>query len=742
MSNFHPIGRSAPSRARNTWRSLTLRSWVLGLLLGTEIGLLVGIVILQVLSKQNDGFVKIRTQTITEPALSYEGTVQRAKSLLWTSVPTLIFTFYRIFRDSVITSFTVETPYMELYKTIQGPTIKLGRSAYLDYRTYLAPVALFKAFKNGHRFLGTCMLISFPVSIILVPLAARLFSEGMVLDIMTMDVNMLSSYMPPENMAIVDYAAVMDAVSASWIYGASYPSSTDGTYSFPRVSPKEARENYTITVDTNSPQLTLDCALVDSPITSFEQATPDTGQIKFSGDDRGCNVSGTASFSSAWNTYLRAFETHSCDESVSGIRLFYFYATAQNAGREPDHSAIVSCIPTFWNVTGFLDVVSTVGFTRTRVEVPAFTATLHEVADLPAFSDQQFTYSIMGVGILNPSSGADTNTPNRVAELVARDIAAKKLVLSEATIIDSAKIIIPAIYTMMNVQYYFPDLPIPAEQEGVLRAPENRLHVVTYAAATMLVVLGMLIVETICLFIYIHKHCTILPEEPVGLIGAANLLHNSNIPQIIDTFHQHPAFDGRLHRELDRPESEKTTPRAWLSTLTCRSKQPKKTYTDDYLLEKDCYVVRSQTCPCLQIIVRDADDSKQARRTALRCCHNCTDEPSATSMGIPESNPVAVNTHAPITTTNTTVTAPYSQTLSQPPPTHNIPRKALSKNSSVPNAGNTIRSMSSQSQSMSQASGGSNDLYWRHQMPDPILDVGTIRRRKPTMLKRGRTPDI
>ena len=696
--------------ARKTWRSLTLRPWVLILLLSTEIGLLVGIVILLVLSKQKEGFVKIGTQKTTEPVLSYEGIVQRAKPLLWTSVPTLIFTFYRIFRDSVVTSFVVETPYMELYKTIQGRKTKLRRSAYLDYRTYLAPVALSKAFKNKHLFLGTCMLISFLVSIILVPLAARLFAEGIELDTMTTSINMLSSYMPPENMSIVDYAALMDAVSASWIYGASYPSGTDGTYSFPRVSPKEARENYTITVDTSSPHLTLDCALVGSPITSFEQATADTGQIKFSGDDRGCAISGTANFGSAWNTYLRAFETHSCDESVGPIRLFYFYATTQNAGREPDHSAIVSCIPAFWNVTGYLDVVSTVGFIQKRVEVPAFTATSHEVVELPGFSDQQFTYSIMGVGTLNPSSGADINTPNRVAELVARDIAAKRLVLSEAMIIDSAKIIIPAIYTMMNVQYYFPDLAIPAQQEGILRVPENRLHVVTYAAAIMLVILGMLIIETICLFIYVHKHHTILPEEPVGLVGAANLLHYSNIPQIIDTFYQRPEFNGRLHHELVQPESEKTTQTSWLSTLTCRSKKPKKTYTDDYLLDKDCYVVQSQTCPCLQIIVDDADDNKQARRSALCCCHNSEDKDSVTSTGALRSTPVAVNTHAPITgTTTTTTTTPHSQTLSQPPPTHNISRKALSKNSSIPDASNSIRSMFSQSQSMSQASGGSNE---------------------------------
>lgn len=591
---------------------------------------------------QGDGFVTIGTQTPTEPALSYEGIVQRAKPLLWTSLPTLVFTLYRIFRNSVISSLIVETPFMELHKTIEGRETKLRTSAYLDYRTYFAPVACFKAFKNKHGFLGTCMLISFLVSIILVPLAARLFAEGMELDVTTSNINILSSYMPPENMSMVDYAAVMDAVSASWIYGASYPSGTDGVYAFPRVSPKETLENYTITVDTSSPQLTLDCALVDSPITSFEQATADTGQIKFSGDDRGCVVSGTASFGSAWNTYLRAFEKHSCDESAGAIRLFYFYATTQKAGREPDHSAIVSCIPAFWNVTGSLDVVSTVGFTQKRTEVPAFTETSREVADLPGFSEEQFTYSIMGVGTLNPSAGADTVTPNRVAELVARDIADKRLVLSESMIMNSAKVIIPAIYTMMNVQYYFPDLPISAQQEGVLRVPENRLHVVIYASATMLAILGILIFETIYLFIYIRRHPTILPEEPVGLIGAANLLQNSNIPQIIDTFHSHPEFNGCLHREVDPPESEKTTRRSLLSTIKCRLRKPKKIYADDGLLDRDCFVVQCETCPCFQIIVGNAEHRQQFHRTALRCCHNPEDKHSATSTEAVQSTPVPV----------------------------------------------------------------------------------------------------
>lgn len=195
----------------------------------------------------------------------------------------------------------------------------------------------------------------------------------------------------------------------------------------------------------------------------------------------------------------------------------------------------------------------------------------------------------------------------------------------------------------------------------------------------------------------------------MGLIGAANLLHNSNIPQIIDTFHQHPEFNGCLHCELDQPESEKTTQRSWLAALTCRSKKPKNTYSDDILLEKDCYVVRSQTCSCLRIIVDYADDSQQARHTALGCCRNSKAKHSATSTEALKSNPVAVNILAPVTTTNTTATAPHSQTLSQSPPMHNIPRKALSNDSNTPDTGNTIRLMGSQPQPMSQPGDSGHD---------------------------------
>ncbi|PVH77317.1 hypothetical protein DL98DRAFT_638531 [Cadophora sp. DSE1049] len=592
--NSSPAHEKLFPRKRETWRSLTLRKWVLGLLLTSEIALFCGIIALFALSILRSGFVNVGRQSISDPAFSFRGAVERGRPLLWTSVPTLIFMLYRIFRGSVIDSLIVETPYMELNKaTIAHPT-KVEKSVYLDYRTSFAVVAWYKAFKNQHRFLGSCMLLSFVVSIILVPLAARLFAEGEELLPTDATINLFSAYEPPYNMSDIDYAGLMDAVSASWIHNASYPPGTDGTFALPQISPARNRQNYTITLDVTCPQLSLDCQAISSPATSTKIETDSIIRTKFSAIDRGCSISGDMLSRSQWSAYLRAFSESSCAESAGTSRVFFFYASYSGSSGELDGTTLVSCIPSYWNVTGTLNVISNVGFTG-RFEIPAFSPKSPKVTQLPAFARQQFESAIMNVMTIN--TGSEINSPNRLAELVARYITAKGLERSETALIKAATTIYPAIYTMLNVGYFYPDLPSPVQRQGIIRIPENRLHVVPYASITMLVILGMLIVETVCLICFVFRHESILAEEPIGLIGAANLLHNSNISDVVSSFHSGRDLDGRLRLPLHEPGHGSSG--SWWSTFF----RKKATNTDSELLRRNCYVVRGKDCPCLQIVV-------------------------------------------------------------------------------------------------------------------------------------------
>ncbi|KAG4440625.1 hypothetical protein IFR05_003884 [Cadophora sp. M221] len=613
------------SRERKTWRSLTLRNWVLALLLTAEIVLFCGIIVLYFLSLQRSGFVNIGTQSISSAAFSVKGAVERGRPLLWTFLPTLIFVLYRMFRESVISSLIVETPYMELRNTTRTRPTEVEKSVYLDYRTSLAMVAWYKAFKNQHRFLGTCMLLSFVVSLILVPLAARLFAESEELLPTNAMINQFSAYEPPLNMSRIDYAGLMDAVSASWIHNASYPSGTDGSFAFPRVSPAHDGQNYTITLDATSPQVSLDCQAISSLVTSTQIETDNIVRTEFSADDRGCSLSGDMLSGPGWSTYLGAFLESNCDSSAGTSRIYFFHTSYSSSSGQLTNSKLISCIPSYWNVTGTLDVVSNVGFTSRRVEVPAFSPETYSATELPAFARQQFESAVMNVLTIN--TGSEINSPNRVAELVARYMTAKGLERNETALMEAATLIFPAIYTMVNVRYFYQDLTSPIQQQGLLRIPENRLHIVPYASITMLAILGILMAETVYLIWYVAHHESILAEEPIGLVGAANLLHGSNLRNIMSSFHSDPDFDGRLQRPLPAPKR-----RTWLSTFfrffqrkiirrkknVTKKNDEKIKNTDDRLLKRKCYVLRCEECPCLDIVVETGADSVHK----LSCRHS------------------------------------------------------------------------------------------------------------------------
>ena len=603
-----PTSEETTSPERQTWRSFTLRIGMVALLLAAEFVLFCGIIILYILSLERHGFVNIGIQTISTPAFSVDGIIERGRPLLWTSLPTFFFTLYRMFRESVISALVVETPYMELQKaTVTNPTA-VNKSVYLDYRTSFALVAWCKAFRNKHWFLGICMLLSFMVSLVLVPLAARLFAEGEELLPINATINQNSAYEPPFNMSGIDYAGLMDAVSASWIHNASYPSGTDGTFAFARISPSGKKQNYTISINTTSPQLELNCQPISSPVTSTEIVTNNITVTEISAVDRGCTLSGTMTSGPAWSAYLGAFRNSDCDSSAGTSRIYFFYTSYSSSSGQLTNTKLVSCIPSYWNVTGTLNVVSTEGFTGRQVEVPAFSpaSKAYSNTELPGFARKQFETAVMSVLTIN--TGSDINSPNRLAELVARYLTVNELERTETALMKAATVIYPAIYTMANVQYFYPDLASPIQQQGVLRIPENRLHVVPYASITMLVILGILMTETACLICYIKKHENILAEEPIGLIGAANLLHGSNIHDIVSEFNGDRNFDGRLHRPLPSPQGSSRLS-AFFRFFRTKTEDEKVKHTDDSLLNMKCYVLRREGYPSLQIVVQTGTET-------------------------------------------------------------------------------------------------------------------------------------
>jgi hypothetical protein len=551
------------------------------------VSLVGGIIALWVLSDVHTGFINVGFRGSASAIFSLQGALDRGQPLLWTTLPTVILTLYRLFREAVVTALVVETPFIELHKSSSERPTKVRKSIYVDYRTSFSIVAWYKALQNSHTFLGLCIMFSFVVSIALVPLAGGLFTEGEELSATNAAINLLSTFDPTVNISIVDYGRLFDTVSASWIHTAPYPARTEGHFALPRIGPTQYLQNYTISLPATTSQLSLDCKVISGAAFTTEAETTNIARKAFSAIDRDCAISGDVAMGYTFPSYLKAFSEQNCPDVAGRTRVVLFYIPPSLSGNMQDPT-LISCIPSYWIVNGTVSVSGSTGFTGRLIETPSFSETSRVIEELPDLKRQQFEQAVIRVQTINIGSKVDA--PNRLAELMARYIDSKGLDFTEESLIEAASTVYAAIYTMLCIDQFYPTLAQPIQQEGILRIPENRLHVVEPVAIAMLVVLAILIVETAYLIIYLHKHPSILAEEPIGLVGAANLLHDSNISCLVAKFHHEPGFDGRLRRPVTQA-----------NTTWEKFKIPN---TDDGLSERECWAERDPTSGRLRIVVK------------------------------------------------------------------------------------------------------------------------------------------
>lgn len=578
---------------RPQWRSTVLKPLVVALLLFSEVGLIASIISLLILSSIHAGFVKLDTENSGSGALSVQSALNRSRSLLWTTLPAVVFTLYRLFREAVVSALVVETPFIELHKSSPTRRTKVRKSVYVDYRTSLSIIAWYEALKNKHTFLGLCMLFSFVVSLALVPLAGGLFAEGREFLVSNATVNLFSVFNPSVDISTADYGLLFDAVSASWINAAPYPAGTDGHYPLPRIQPTEALQNYTISSTAETSQLSLDCRIVDDATIDTVNRTGIILQTNFTTTDRDCAISGDSlqNNNGLEFDYFKTFTVQDCPDWAGRTRLVLFYVRLSPLGTYLN-STLVSCIPSYWDVNGTVSITRSTGYKGQLAETPSFNEQSRSVKELPNLQRRTFEQAVLNVKTIN--IGGNVSTADRLSELVARDIDSRSLDFSASSIMKALNTIYPAIYTLLCVYHFFPTLEQPIQQNGILTVVENRLHVVVAAAVAMLAILILLVVETLYLIIYLHRHPSILAEEPVGLVGAANLLHESNIHCLVASSHDEPTFDGRLRR----PSMQVGT----------KGRKSKTIYTDGHLLDRDCWVERDAASGRLKIVIETKED--------------------------------------------------------------------------------------------------------------------------------------
>jgi hypothetical protein len=542
---------------REQWRSMWLSPYILGVLLSVEVATAVAIAVLLRLSKIRRGFVVVADGSTPLSIGSLQTPL--SQGLLWTTLPTLLVTLYKLFWDSAVTSFAAEVPFIELSK----PTGCIaGHSVLLDYRTYPAYKSWLIALKNGHVILGLCLLQSLVVTIVLMPFSAYLFVAQDTRLTKAAAMNVTTTYDAARLAGDIDFRGVFEIFSASVFHGASLPPWTDGKFAFPAfitAEPILKTSNMSLSVDAYSAY--LNCQSIPDYTMQVSSKNPgDDATTIFMANDRDCTIRIQIDvFPEYAETYLKTSYITKCEETAGFSRLIIaigqFFKESSTLLR---NISLVSCIPSYKTTRGVVSFVAGLDASTVRA-LPSFTFEDSSAVDSRPDPWSLFEQRIHQISSFNPLADANSN---ELGHLILKYAEAynSSAALDPGTLMLSASNIFTYIYAILSATNLFQPSAPPEIRHGTLLISENRLHVVPWVAYMSIAILCMLVVETVVLLIHLHNNPSILAEEPVGLLGSANLLWHSNISDPVDKARLDIKYAGQVLKFL---KSRCSREKAW-----------------------------------------------------------------------------------------------------------------------------------------------------------------------------------
>jgi hypothetical protein len=511
------------------WRAWQL-SWITCITLCTvEIGIIVALAVLDNLSKKNDGFVAIQ-QTFGVSIASWR-TVMKG-GFLWTTIPTLLMSLFALSWASLVSAYADEMPFREL-QSQSGANME--KTVLLDYRRYTAFNNWVKAFKNGHVLLGFCMFLVLVDTIILVPFAAHLFHVITPNFERPADFPITSQYIDSNLNSSVDYESILATVSAVKVFGGNWPRWTDGVHAIPAFGlPIAAQKSVNLTH--LRPSMTgyfaeMDCQQITDFSISRDSDSEDTATLTVQAEDRGCLVSLKGGVGGSSDIYFKPESINDCPESAGYSRVAAFagsYSPTKNYLL--DDLVVISCIPSYRQVNG--TATTDLDFRSMSFIRGPITALEIRPANWRVFESDMFSLSNLG----NNNSPDFTSQFGQLVLSIARKKDAKSF-LTPSVLADSMSGAFSSIFAVLAATRLFQEASPLGPVAGRVYISETRLSLVVWSAYPSIAILATLAGLTVCLAVTVLRLPPVVNEEPRGILTAANVLHGSNLGDLIRRAH-------------------------------------------------------------------------------------------------------------------------------------------------------------------------------------------------------------
>ena len=565
----HEAADLSPQEAKQ-WIAIPLRSWSVWLFIVMCISLMIAIIVLLVLSLRRNGFVSVGS------TLFAYGTTWRL-SVLWTSFPSFVFTCLGLYWGAIASAASDRQPFVGLNRPDGGPA---KETVLLDYRAANPATRSCVAFGNGHGQVGSALFVGLVFSV-LSPLAASLFVATPAFFQQEVPIVVNSTFDQAAMNTSMDIRVLLDAVTATLIYGASDRPWTDHEHAFRpfytafEVAGEPPPANSTsLTARTVAHSAYLNCAVLE-PGSDYEMtvrsqgSNPLVAKLAMAGTDRGCQIRQEFTVAELQEMYFVTSGDISCSAAALYSRLIFTYG--HFSAISPSflaNTSVVSCAVAYRSTNGDLRVtVPSSGSGRNpegtsargggKPEILGFSPTeeprdsrddafgFWRLFERKLFQSEAFTADTtwsttdFGTAILyralQRQGGGARSTDNST-------------VLGGNVLAESVSDVFTSIYLtgMATVGLVPQDGGRHEDATATLETQLTRLFVVPWVAGTVVAVLGLILAVAGSVLQHAQKHKTLLYEEPAGLLAYAGLLEGSELIQVARRVRNSERFDGKV----------------------------------------------------------------------------------------------------------------------------------------------------------------------------------------------------
>jgi hypothetical protein len=530
-----------------------------------DIAIIAIVLALDRVSTARNGFATVPIAPIGQAVQLTGSKMIWSYGLLWTALPALLMTLYRMAWDAVVTATADRQPFVELARP-KDKASSVRRTIMLDYRYHPSLYNWVIAFRHGHHLLGFSMILSVVLSVALVPLSSHLFTATSTENLSNIKISIASTFDDEAISLTTDLQPAMNVAASVSIFGATPPPWTTTQYAFEPFDVKDNSTNGNVTARSIAYSGLLDCQVK----TDQEISMTDNGNlITVNGIDRDCAIPDT--IISVGNTtikpvYTLAWSTVQCGPKAHYSRIGVVTGGYTDSTRTKlANLTVLSCIPSYWQTYGQLTVNVEPGKPASFAD---FLPEENNATEFRPFFYTAVEYTLPSYTQWDPSNSIDTDSWGRLVYSMAGHQHPENA-LDSMVIKSAMESIFSSFFASMASNYAFRSSENTREVDATVTKRLTRLFVVSPVAWTVIIIMCLVFICNVFLIVHAETTRSILNEEPIGLLGSAALLQDSDVSDVVAQLRGKPPT-GFCVRDMVEKECEPDTSRCWYDPTTKR----------------------------------------------------------------------------------------------------------------------------------------------------------------------------